>query len=280
MTCSIKSKILLLVSILILSSAHSQNATKEYQKDRFSATIGGFYTGLNSNLIVGVDQLGIGLSLGLEDALGLESSAIVLRGNASYTLGKNRNKRLSIGYIGLLRRSEITLGRELEIGDKVFPLETRIQSKFNLEIYEGSYNWGFFQDERMRIGLGGGLFLMPLGFSIAADDNESEFFQFIAPLPSLELSTEFYLSPRWTYSQTLNIFYISFDTFNGSLTDLSLNLDYQPFDHFSFGAGLNSFKLNFETIDDLFLDFDFKGSVETSYFGVFFYAKYLIKYKD
>lgn len=275
-----KSKILLIVSILILSSVHSQNTPLEFQKDRFSASIGGFYTGLNSNLIVGVDQLGVGLSLELEDALGLESSVLVLRGNASYTLGKNRNKRISMGYIGLLRKSDITLGRDLEVGDQVFPLETRIQSKFNLEIYEVSYNWGFFQDDRMRIGLGGGLFVMPVGFSISADDNESDFLQFIAPLPSLELSTEFYLAPRWTYTQTFNLFYIRFDTFEGSLTDLNLNLEYQAFDHFSVGAGLNAFKLNIETTDDLFLNFDFNGSMETSYFGVLFYAKYLIKYKE
>ena len=268
------------ILLFLTNYSLAQENSDEYSKDRFSASLGGFYTGLNNSVIVGIDQLGIGLSLELEDALGLESSALVLRGDATYSFGKKRNKRLSIGYIGLLRKSEITLGRELEVGDVIFPLETKISTKFNLEIYELSYNWGFFQDERMRIGLGGGLFVMPIGFSIAADDNESEFLQFIAPLPALEVSTEFYIAPKWTYTQTLNLFYIRFGTFEGSLTDLNLNLEYQAFEHFAFGAGLNSFKLNLEAKEELFWEFDFKGSVRSSYFGALFYAKYLIKYKE
>jgi len=257
-----------------------QSGLKDYKTERFSLSFGGFYTGLNSNVIIGVDQLGLGLSLELEDALGLESAVWVMRGEAKYALGKKRNKHFSIGYLGLLRKADRTLGREVEIGEVILPLESTIQTKFNLEIYELSYNWGFFQDERMRLGLGGGLFVMPIGFSVAANGNESDFFQFIAPLPSLEVSTEFYIGPRWTYSQTLNLFFLRFGDFEGSLTDLSLNLEYQAFKSFAFGLGLNAFKLNVETTDDLFLDLDFKGNVEVSYFGSLLFMKYFINYKD
>ena len=108
---SLKRLILLFISISVVSYCYGQTEQQDFKADRFSASIGGFYTGLNSNVIVGIDELGIGLSLELEDALGLESSVLVLRGNATYTFGKNRNKRLALGYIGLLRKSEITLGQ-------------------------------------------------------------------------------------------------------------------------------------------------------------------------
>jgi len=257
-----------------------QEEEKEYKKDRFSASFGGFYTGLNSNLVVGIDQLGLGLSLGLEDALGLESSVLVLRGDLKYSFGKRRNKLLTAGYIGLLRKASRTLGREIEIDGIVFPLESTIETKFNLEIYKLTYNWGFFQDERMRLGVGGGLFIMPIGFSISSEMQESDFFQFIAPLPSFGLTTDFYIGPRWTFSQSLDLFYIQFGSFEGALTDLNLKLEYQALKHFAFGAGINTFKLNVETKDDLFLDWDFKGTVDLSYTGFLFYTRYLLKYKD
>lgn len=270
------------VLTFLFSSNYSfaQGDSLMYKTDKFSLNIGGFYAGLNSTVVVGVDQLGIGLSLELEDALGLETSAIVLRGDAKYTIGKKRNKQISLGYIGLLRKAKRQLGRDIEIGEVVFPIKTVIETRFNLEIYKLSYNWGFFQDERMRLGVGGGLFIMPIGFSIAADEKESDFFQFIAPLPALGVTTDFYIGPRWTFSQSLDLFYIRFGSVKGALTDLNLKLEYRPFNHFSFGAGINSFKLDVETKDDLFLNLDFKGSLESSYTGVLFYAKYILKYKD
>ncbi len=281
-------KVLSSVVLLIFSyNGFSQKDSLLFQTDRFSASFGGFYTGLGSSVIVGIDQLGLGISLELEDALGLESSAFVLRGDATYTFGKKRNKHLSLGYIGLLRKASRTLGRDVEIGDQVFDAKTVVETRFNLEIYKLSYNWGFFKDERMRLGLGSGLFIMPIGFSIGVQENqsigveakESDFFQFVAPLPALGVTTDFYIGPRWTFSQSLDLFYIQFADFQGALTDLNLKLEYRPLDHFAFGVGLNSFRLNIEAKDDLFLNLDFKGSIETSYTGLLFYAKYVLKYK-
>jgi hypothetical protein len=280
----------LLINLLLFShhKGFSQADSLNFQTDRFSASFGGFYTGLGSSVIVGVDQLGLGISLELEDALGLESSAFVLRGDATYTFGKKRNKQLSLGYIGLLRKASRTLGRDVEIGDQVFDAKTVIETRFNLEIYKLSYNWGFFKDERMRLGLGGGLFIMPIGFSIGVQENqsigvearESDFFQFIAPLPALGVTTDFYIGPRWTFSQSLDLFYIQIADFQGALTDFNLKLEYRPLDHFAFGTGVNTFRLNIVAKDEISSRFDFKGSVESSYTGVLFYAKYLIKYKN
>ncbi len=260
--------------------AFSQNDTLTFKQDRFTTSFGGFFSGLNSSVIVGIDQLGIGLSIQLEEALGLEATSLVLRGDAIYSFGKKRNKRLSLGYIGLLRESSRELGRDIEIGDQIFPAKTVLKTKFNFEIYKLSYNWGFFQDERMRLGIGGGLFIMPIGFSVGTDKKQSDFFQFVAPLPALGVTTDFYIGPRWTFSQSFDLFYIQFGSFKGALTDVNLKIEYRALDHFAFGAGINTFKLNIETKDEIFLDFDFKGTIETGYTGVLFYAKYVLKYKD
>ena len=270
----------LFTCLIILSTTANSQDSLNFQTDRFSFSVGGFYTSLENTVVIGIDQLGLGLSLELEDALGLESSALVLRAQGDYTFGKRRNKMLSLGYIGLLRKAKRQLGRDLEIGDFIYPLKTEIETKFNLEIYKLAYNWGFFKDDRMRLGIGGGVFIMPIGFSISSGTNESDFFQFIAPLPSLGVTTDFYIGPRWTFSQSLDIFFIQFSSFKGSLTDLNLKFEYRPLNHFAIGTGLNTFRLNIETKDDLFLNLDFKGSVESSYTGLLFYAKYLIKYKD
>ena len=249
--------LLISFSTLIFNSS-AQTDSSQFKTERFSFSLGGFYTSLENTVVIGIDQLGLGLSLELEDALGLEASALVVRAQGDYTFGKRRNKKLSLGYIGLLRKAKRQLGRDIEIGDVVFPIKTEIETKFNLEIYKVGYNWGFFKDERMRLGLGGGLFIMPIGFSIFTPMNESDFFQFVAPLPSLGVTTDFYISPKLTFSQSLDIFYIQFNSFQGSLTDLNLKLEYQALKHFAIGTGINTFRLNIETKDDLFWKLDFK----------------------
>ena len=66
----------------------NKSDTLDYSWERFSFSLGGFITGLNSDILIGSQQVGLGVSINLEDALGLVSSTLVLRGDLEYHFGK------------------------------------------------------------------------------------------------------------------------------------------------------------------------------------------------
>jgi hypothetical protein len=55
--------------------------------DRFSVIFGGFFAGYNSGIKVGSQQLGLGLVIDIEDALGLKVTSFNYRGKAIYRFG-------------------------------------------------------------------------------------------------------------------------------------------------------------------------------------------------
>ena len=247
-----------------------------FEKERFSVQFGGFLTGLNSDLIVGSKQLGLGLSLNLEDALNLETTTTVLRGETSYDYGKRKKHRLGMSYFQLLRGASKTLDAEIEVGDRVFEAGTEIRSRFDLRIYKASYNYGFFQDDRMRLGASFGIFIMPISFSIETSRLEEEFFSFIAPFPVIGLSTDFNISPKLTLKQSFELLYVQFGDFRGVISDVNFRLEYKLIDHLALGTGINTFKLNIDLEADSDIRFDFVGAIQTGYTGVLFYVKYFI----
>ncbi len=56
------------------NNAVHKTDTLNYNWDRFSLSVGGFMSGLSSDIILGSQQVGLGLSINPEDALGLHSS--------------------------------------------------------------------------------------------------------------------------------------------------------------------------------------------------------------
>ena len=81
--------LLILFSITILFVSLSKVGEKvptektdslEYFRKRFSISLSGFLTGLSTDILLGNDQLGLGIAINPEDTLGLETSNLVFRG--------------------------------------------------------------------------------------------------------------------------------------------------------------------------------------------------------
>ncbi len=252
----------------------SESDSLEYPRERFSINLGGFVAGLKSDIIIGSKQVGLGLALNLENALGLESSIWVLRGEAEYNFGKRRRSVARFGYFGYFRVARKVLESELEIGDEIYPIGTELNSHFNFQIFKGTYDYAFYMDQRVRLGIGIGLFIMPISFSTAAFNNPGVKATFTAPLPVLGISTDFAISPKFHLKQSIEFLYLEFSNFKGVLTDLNIPIEYNPWRHFGFGFGLDTYDLNITVSKDSNIDLDFIGSVETSFTGLLLYGKY------
>ncbi len=279
-----KDKLLLGLLLLVALSdltLQAQDPKKETDKDSlqyhwetFSVSAGGFLAGMNSDISIMGSESGLGINIDMEDALGLSTSTFAFRGEAEYNFGSRRRSHVKISYFGLIRNSNKTLEAELEIGNSVFPIGTELSSRFDLQIIRGLYDYAYFKDERISLGVSGGFYVLPVNLELGAGNVVEEGATFVAPLPVLGMRNVFFITPKILVKQSLEVLYIKISNYQGSISDLNVWLEYNPFKHLGFGLGYNTFHFNFNSIQSTGNDRDFIGSLETGYTGLLFYGRY------
>lgn len=268
--------ILLSTSILMAeeNNLNHKSDTLAYSWERFSFNLGGFIAGLNNDIQIGSQQVGLGVIINVEDALGLETTTLALRSEIEYNYGKRRRNNLRFGYFTLYRDARKILESEITIGKETFPVGTEVTSKFSLQIMKGTYEYSFFIDERVKLGASIGLYIMPISFSTNALGLSEEVAEFVAPLPVLGLGANFAITPKIRIKQSVEILYLEFSTFKGSLMDLNIKFEYNPWNHLGFALGLNSYQLNIKATKANSTFLDFEGSIKSSFTGLLFYGRY------
>jgi len=278
--CLLKIKLFLIVLFIGLTvCAKEKNTTSkpdtlDYSWERFSINLGGFLTGLNNDIQLGSQTVGLGVIVNVEDALGLETTSTVLRSEVHYNFGKRRRHTAGLEYFGLFRNALKVLESDIEIGDQIFPIGTEVDSRFNLQIYKASYSYAYFQDKRIKLDASFGLFVMPITFSASALNLKETATDFVAPLPVLGIGNTFAITPKLYLEQNVDFLYLKISNFKGLITDVNFRIEYNAWKHVGFGTGLNTFRLNIDAYEKDYKFFDFKGSLKTSYAGLLFYAKY------
>ena len=241
---------------------------------RFQISFGGFFAGYNSGISLGLDHLGAGISVDLEEALGLKTSGWVLRGNAFYTFGKRHRSAVIVGFFDINRSSKLVLEKTIEIGETEFPIGTEITSKYDMTIIRAKYSYAFVHDERVSFAVSGGFFVLPLNFSIDALNLEAQQAKFIAPLPVVGLRINVKLVGKFSLAQSSEFLYLSTSNFGGSIVDLNFKIFHATFDHFGFGLAVNTTRIEVYSRGNAFLGLDYVGSANMDYTGVALMASY------
>ena len=234
---------------------------------RVHADIGAFYANYNTGIAVGSEQLGIGLNLDIEQALGLDVNRWSFRGDAQFRLGKTRKNSLFVGYFGVNRIASKKLKVDLEIGEHTFPLGTTITSRYDITILRLKYDYAFYQDPRVSIGVSIGAFVMPVRFAVVADTIEGQSTNFTAPFPVVGIRSDFRISNKLSLRQSAELLFLPLENFSGSVLDLTFCVDYFPFKNFGIGIGVNSYHFEFTARDTSYPLFDFFGTLTFGYTG-------------
>lgn len=255
--------------------AHEEEKEKEEKPwKKFSINPGWFLADMGSSVRFGL--AGLGIEIDVEEALGFETTTSVFRVDSFWRFSRNRRHRLDVSWFAIRRDSTKTLGRDIEIGDTVFPSSTTIKSSLDIDIYKGAYSYSFLQDDRIDMAAGLGLFVMPISFKISssgvfeADEAES----IIAPLPVLGLRTDLALTPKVFLKSSFEVLYLEIGTFKGTILDIKVSLEYNPFKYVGIGIGFESFRAGIEANKEDYPGVDFKGKIEFEYSGVQLFGKF------
>jgi hypothetical protein len=242
---------------------------------RLQFRVGGYLAALNSDVTFGLGNLGTGIVVNVEDALGLDSSTAVFRGDFRYRFGSTRRHNFLFDYMGFRRDGSKVLGADIDIGDETITVGTTIETEFNFDIFQVGYSYSFLKDDRIDLGVGGGVYVMPIDFSFTAGGKGLVVDESItAPLPVLKLTGDFALTPKWFLKASMDIFYLKIGDFEGSIFDSTVAVEYNAWKHVGFGLALDFFRAQVKAEDDdAYPGIDFVGNIDFGVSGLMLYAK-------
>ena len=266
--------IIFLVLCLAPPALAKETSQAEKPWKRFNLKLGGASNATNSSVRLGKREGG--LSVDVEELLGLDTTTSTFVVEGFWRFMKRRRHRLDFSWYSFDRSAENTLGRNITIGDLEIPLGTQVSTNFDIDIYRIGYSYSFFQDDRIDLGVGLGVYILPISFEITASGlvtgAESE--SITAPLPVFNLRADFAITPRWFLRTRLDLFYLEIDDFRGAISSSQVAIEYNPFKHVGFGLKVENTKIKVEAEGDDYPGVDFLGSFRYDSFGAMLYLNF------
>jgi hypothetical protein len=171
--------------------------------EKVGANVGVFLAAVDSNIRIGS---GIGIDIDVEEALDLESTNTVFRADALWRFTENRRHRLDLIWFAFRRDGNRRILDDIPIEDDdgnviTIPTGTTVDTFFDLDVYQLNYSYSFFQDERIDLAAGIGVYVMPINLGIQVSglvDEEGEE-KFTAPLPVFNLRMDIALDTKMVH---------------------------------------------------------------------------------
>jgi len=251
----------------------AENKYREWST--FELQLGGFYSTVDTVFSFGSGS--VGLEIDAEEVLDLDEKTTAFRIDGVWRFSENKRHRLDFSWFSINRDATRTLLKDLDHDGEQIIAGTTVNSFLDLDIYQVIYGYSFLQDERIEMTSTIGLYVMPISYGVTVVGslvNESSGRDFTAPLPVIGLKTAINLTPDWSLHAGLNVMYLEIDSFEGSIYQSNLALEYAPWEHWALGLGYDTFRLSLKANEDDYFNVDTNGKVKFEYTGIQLYAKY------
>jgi len=242
-------------------------AAQQPDDERFSLSLGVFITDRDTNTRIDAESGAPGSDVDLEAELGLDSSDSVFRIDGYYKF--NDRHRIDASWFDLSRSSTTEIDEEIVWNGTVYPINTTIESIFDLDIYKLAYTYSFLRREKGFLGASAGLYIADFATSLNAPNlGQREVGEATAPLPVFGLRGEYRFTDRWTFRASGEVFVFEYDNWDGSLYDLYAGIDYRFTDNFAVGAAINAVTFDIGVSEN-----NFNGNVDWGYTGGLLFLK-------
>lgn len=259
----------LLISVVALIFLEMPAAMAQADDDtKFSLSVGVFVADRNSKTRVDGTAGMDGTTVDLEGDLGLNRSDSVFRIDGYYRF--NKKHRLDFSAFDLSRTASKVIEKDIDWNDTLFPINTTVNSKFDLTIYKLAYTWSFMRRDKGYLGLTAGLYIADFGTRLEGEViGQLESKGITAPLPVIGLRGQYDFTEKLSFRASGEIFAIKYEDYSGSLYDIYAGLDYQFFQHVAIGIGINAVKLNIGVSKE-----NFNGDIDWRYEGGLVFFKF------
>jgi hypothetical protein len=230
---------------LCIPLADAQDAVPSHPAltDKFYFAVGAFTPKTSTSASLESSNLGAGASIDFERALGMETQKMVP--DAAFRWRFGDRWRLEAEYFELRRTGDKVIGQDITWNGITFLTGTQIQSKFNFSDIRTSVGYSFFKTKDKEVGVSFGFHVASYdvglqavtGAAAAAGDQAKKI---LAPLPVLSAYGQFALTDEWAVGARLDRFAMTYDNYNGNVTSIGADVNYQPFRHVGFGLAYRS----------------------------------------
>jgi hypothetical protein len=266
---------------LMLGVAHaaeeSAAAERNPLESRFIVNVGYFFLSTDTRVRVdGETSNQVGSDINFDDTFGI-GDFDRFRAEASWRIAPRHLIRAM--YFQNNRHATRSIERDVNFQDETFPVGATVDARSELTVAELSYEYAFLRRENYELAAGIGIHYVDMDLTLAgtisaqgnqASGSVNAGASTQAPLPVLGLRWMWRLPYNFYVTAQAQYFYIKFDPYAGSLTDLKATVVWQATDHFGVGVGYNDFGFRFDVNDTG----DFDGRLRWNYGGAMAFATF------
>jgi hypothetical protein len=222
------------------ASARAQDAIPNHPalNDTFYFAAGAFRPKTSTSAQLDSTNLGAGANVDFERALGMTTQESVPDAFARWRFSERW--RLEVEYFELNRRGDKVLQQSITWNGQTYAIGTEVLSKFNFSDIRTSVGYSFFKTKDKELGVGFGFHVATYDVGISTSGTGNDTKNVLAPLPVLSAYGQFALTDQWAGGGRLDRFVMSYDKYDGNVTSIGLDLNYQPFRHLGFGLAYRS----------------------------------------
>jgi hypothetical protein len=281
---------LLALSFLVQGTALAKPIGEEEKynhmlDDRFSLWIGGFFPKVESTIRLDSTAGNPGDEISFENFLGLEDSKTTLWGGFRWRI--SRRNQLEFEFNNLNRSGSVSASTDpIDVGDETIIAGARIDTAFDLTLARITYGFSVIRKQKHDLAVKAGLHIAATSLAIDAfgdiqDVNTGmtlcnpspcqtsvESDDYTLPLPHFGLSYTYAFTPHWGLRAQGLGFAIKINDIKGVMTEIDVDLHYQPWKHVGIGGGFRFWDLTIEDTGDSFL----QGEFQYKYWGPALYV--------
>lgn len=228
----------------------AEEPTTSEQTDKLMIRGGWAYVfGATANVSIGGPALGIGANIDLTNTLGVNSSTDALRLDGLYRF--NDHHAIGVSYYRVGLSGDKSLNQDILIRDQTIGAGAATQTSLSFNTYRLFYNYSFYRNDKVELGVSPGLYMMQTKFNFAAQGsitgpggssvvsstiiNE----QLTLPLPSIGLIANYNITPKLQFQSRYDIFYLTIGDYTGTMFEFYAGLEYRLLKHFAMGAAFD-----------------------------------------
>jgi hypothetical protein len=217
---------------------------------RFGLSVGGaFIVDIDTTVRVDSATLGRGTEFELEDIVGLDRSLETFRGDSFFRF--NRRHRIDASYFKVERDNTLTIDRQLQIGNAVFPINASLTTSVASRVVKAAYRYTLVPEDTWEVSASIGFHWTSSDIQVRSDAiNLSERFETEIPLPVLGLHGEWHLLPSLRFKASTELLYLELsdsgvsNKLEGLISDTVVAFEWDAVDHVGVGLGYNYFYID------------------------------------
>ena len=219
--------------VLAAGVASAQQIAHPGLTDRWTLQIGAYSPKVDTTASLNGTGGRVGTSVNFEEDLNLTDRKTMPSVLASVRLGERW--KIEAEYLYLRRSGTRVISRTINWGDNTYPVGATVNSEFDSDIYRLSAGYSFVKDSQRELGIALGVHATDFSSSLSAATVGARTGETLAPLPTIGFYGAYAFSPQWLVSGRVDYFSLKYEDYDGSLTNLSIGVDYRVARNFAVG---------------------------------------------